>query len=60
MLAAGCCSHIERVSSGRASVIGEWGGSYTGKDKVLQDALVPWLKQNCMADAIFWVVNPDR
>ncbi|CAM9409563.1 unnamed protein product [Phaeothamnion confervicola] len=51
---------IERVTYGRAAVIGEWGGSYTGQDEVLQNWLSGYLVNHCMSDNFFWAVNPER
>ncbi|KAL1519958.1 hypothetical protein AB1Y20_023444 [Prymnesium parvum] len=42
-------------------VIGEWGGRYTGADKVWQDAFVGFLAdpRNAIAGSFYWAINPN-
>lgn len=39
-------------------IIGEWGGSCIGKDQVVQYKLGEWLRQKCMANNVWWALNP--
>ena len=39
-------------------VVGEFGGSITGKAGKTQQKLAQWLLENCMADAFWWCLNP--
>lgn len=39
-------------------IIGEWGGSCLGKDLIVQEKLGQWLQQNCMANNVWWSLNP--
>lgn len=39
-------------------IVGEWGGSCLGKDLIVQEQLGQWLQQNCMANNIWWSLNP--
>ena len=61
--------------TGRAMVIGEWGGHYTGKDKTWQNALADYMIENCLQvesfvpfatsqrtlsqDNFYWCLNPN-
>ncbi|KAG5179433.1 glycoside hydrolase superfamily [Tribonema minus] len=45
------------AATGKAVVVGEWGGLYIGTDRVLQDALGAYLKSKCIADAFWWANN---
>ncbi|MFA4702233.1 glycoside hydrolase family 5 protein [Pyrococcus kukulkanii] len=40
-------------------VIGEWGGKYTGKDKVWQDAFSDWLIKKGIYNFFYWCLNPE-
>jgi len=40
-------------------VIGEWGGRYTGKDKIWQDAFVEWLTKKKIYNFFYWCLNPE-
>jgi endoglucanase len=42
------------ASTGRAVVIGEWGGFYTGLDRVWQDAFADYLIARCLDDNMYW------
>ncbi|KAG5191657.1 glycoside hydrolase superfamily [Tribonema minus] len=46
-------------SSGKAVVTGEWGGWYTGQDKLWQEAWVKYLRSRCLGDNFVWCINPD-
>lgn len=46
-------------ASGRASVIGEFGGLYTGKDKLWEDKFVDYSIANCIEDNFYWALNPE-
>jgi endoglucanase len=51
---------VEGVT-GRAVVVGEWGGRYTGADKTWQDAFASYLISRCMDDTMYWqVARVDR
>ncbi len=39
-------------------VIGEWGGTNTGKDKVWQDCFTSFLRDKCLNDQFTWDLNP--
>ena len=43
----------------KGMIIGEWGGSLKGKDEVVQTALGQWLVDNCMANNVWWAINPE-
>jgi len=45
--------------TGKAVVIGEWGGPMTGTTQVWLNALVSYLKSNQMTDQFFWCLNPN-
>ncbi|ELR12201.1 glycoside hydrolase family protein [Acanthamoeba castellanii str. Neff] len=47
------------AATGRAFVIGEWGGPFSGKDQVWMDALVAYLKSKDSTDQFFWCLNPN-
>jgi aryl-phospho-beta-D-glucosidase BglC (GH1 family) len=40
-------------------LIGEWGGTYKGDDKIWADTLANYLDANGLRDTFFWAVNPD-
>ena len=52
-------SWIER-ETGRAVVLGEWGGSIVGDPKAAanQQALAKWLIHACIPDNFWWCLNP--
>jgi hypothetical protein len=49
--------------TGKAVIIGEWGGFYEGEDNLPSrawlDAFSDWLPQNCLEDTFFWSLNPN-
>jgi len=47
------------AATGRAFVIGEWGGPFSGKDQVWMEALVAYLKTKDATDQFFWCLNPN-
>ena len=47
------------AATGRAFVIGEWGGPFSGKDQVWLNALVAYLKAKDATDQFFWCLNPN-
>lgn len=40
--------------TGRAAVVGEWGGHYEEQDKVWQDAFASFLVDQCLEDTFYW------
>ena len=46
-------------ASGKASVMGEFGGQYTGKDKQWQDKFVDYSIANCIEDNFYWALNAE-
>lgn len=44
--------------TGFATVVGEWGGFYTGKDKIWQDKFFEYLAEKGMG-FFYWCVNPE-
>lgn len=40
-------------------VIGEWGGTYAGLDRVWQDKFSKWLVKNNIYDFFYWCLNPE-
>jgi hypothetical protein len=40
-------------------MIGEWGGNMRGTDDIVQKELAKWLVDNCMANNIWWAINPE-
>lgn len=50
---------IEKTT-GRALVLGEWGGSIVGNPKAAanQQTLARWLVKNCVPDNFWWCLNP--
>jgi endoglucanase len=47
------------AATGRAMVLGEWGGPYSGKDAQWMNALKTYLLSKGMTDQFFWCLNPD-
>ena len=49
-------------ATGRAAVVGEWGGHYKkgSDDKVWQDAFAEFLVEECLEDTFYWCLNPNR
>jgi len=47
------------ATTGKAVVIGEWGGLMTGATQVWLNAFVSYLKANQMTDQFFWCLNPN-
>lgn len=45
-------------ATGLATVIGEWGGKYFGKDRVWQDAFFKYLERKEFS-FFYWCLNPD-
>ena len=45
--------------TGRAVVIGEWGGKVEGQNGVWMEAFVDYLGENNLASTFFWCLNPD-
>jgi len=45
--------------TGRAVVIGEWGGQVAGLDQTWLDEFVPYLQQKGLTSQFFWCLNPD-
>jgi hypothetical protein len=41
-------------ATGKALVLGEYGGSDIGKDAQLQKALADYLHNNCISDSFLW------
>jgi endoglucanase len=46
-------------ATGRAAVVGEWGGHYKSKDKVWQDAFADYIVDKCLEDTFYWCLNPN-
>ena len=48
-------------ATGRAVVMGEWGGFYLDgtPNKVFVDAFAGYLLNRCLSDNIYWVMNPN-
>jgi aryl-phospho-beta-D-glucosidase BglC (GH1 family) len=46
-------------ATGRAVVIGEWGGKNKGKDKIFEAVFVDWMSKHCLGDAFIWAINPN-
>jgi hypothetical protein len=40
--------------TGRAAVVGEWGGHYEKQDKVWQDAFASFIVDQCLEDTFYW------
>jgi len=51
-------AHV-RERNMEAVVVGEWGGSLTGKNGQWTDKFVAYLQQIDAADTFFWCLNPD-
>lgn len=45
-------------ATGRAVVVGEWGGPLAGKNQLFEEALAQYLVQKCMSDTFYWVRRP--
>lgn len=45
---------LERTT-GRAAVMGEWGGSLEEKDREIQEHLSKWMASRCIDDSFWWV-----
>eukprot|EP01134_Creolimax_fragrantissima_P002165 CFRG2165T1 len=45
--------------TGRAVVIGEWGGRYEGADKQFQDTLVAYMVSRELTSNFYWCLNPN-
>lgn len=43
----------------KGMIIGEWGGSLKGRDEIVQTELAKWLVKNCMANNVWWAINPE-
>lgn len=54
-------THFGFVSAqtGRALVIGEWGGYYTGKDKIIQDYQADYFNRKGISGNFYWALNPN-
>lgn len=48
---------LERTT-GKAAIMGEWGGSLEEKDRVIQEHLSKWMASRCIDDSFWWVFNP--
>ena len=46
------------ASAGQTVIVGEWGGFYTGKDRVWQDAFAKYLQHNQLS-SFYWCLNPN-
>ncbi|ELR13416.1 cellulase (glycosyl hydrolase family 5) subfamily protein [Acanthamoeba castellanii str. Neff] len=47
------------AATDRAFVIGEWGGPFSGKDRVWMEALAAYLKTKDSTGQFFWCLNPN-
>lgn len=45
--------------TGRAVILGEWGGQCQGKDQQYHDQLSQYLRNRGMASAFYWALNPN-
>jgi endoglucanase len=43
----------------KAVIIGEWGGTMTGRDLTLQLEWVKYMAEKCLADSFYWALNPN-
>lgn len=51
---------LERTT-GRAAIMGEWGGSLEDDDRIIQEHLAKWMAERaCIDDAFWWVFNPGK
>ena len=46
------------ASAGHTVIVGEWGGFYTGKDRVWQDEFAHYLQRNQLS-SFYWCLNPN-
>lgn len=46
------------ASAGHTVIVGEWGGFYTGKDRVWQDEFAKYLQRNQLS-SFYWCLNPN-
>ena len=44
--------------AGHTVIVGEWGGFYTGKDRVWQDEFAKYLQRNKLS-SFYWCLNPN-
>jgi endoglucanase len=49
---------IEKYT-GKAVIMGEWGGENTGDDALLQAVWVKYMADNCISDSFYWALNPN-
>ena len=49
------------TTTGRAVVIGEWGGEISADPtmKVWADELIEYMKARCLTNNFYWSLNPD-
>ena len=46
------------TSAGHTVIVGEWGGFYTGKDRIWQDEFAKYLQRNQLS-SFYWCLNPN-
>lgn len=52
-------AHFGKLEEDFSLVVGEFGGRYIGKDKVLLDALVDYYLSKGIKNTFFWALNPN-
>jgi len=48
-----------RSDTGRGIIIGEWGGFYSGMDKVIQDYQAAYFNSKGISCQFYWALNPN-